>query len=263
MADIRDILYSYDPHQPQDAYVSARQGMKKALPKRFYTAVSVEAGEGGHLILLDGKKARTPARHPLALPNRAAADLVAAEWEAQVNEINPAEMHATRIANIGIDRVDEVRAEIIAEIAKYATTDLVCYRAEAPAELVIRESAAWDPVLHHIRARHGATFVLSQGIGFATQDAAAIDAVAQAAGRIADPIALAALQTLVTIAGSALIPLALADGALDAETAFAASSVDEDWNAQLWGADEEAEFRRARRWAEFSAAAGLLRALNG
>lgn len=263
MTDLRDILYPNDPHQPQDAYVSARQGMKKPLPKRFYTSVSVEAGEDGYLILLDGKKARTPARHLLALPNRAAADLVAAEWDAQITEINPAEMHATRITNIGLDRVNAVRDEIIAEIAKYATTDLVCYRAANPQELVARESALWDRVLDHVRETHGVRFVLSQGVGYSEQDPAAIAAVADAAAKITDPVALAALHTLVTLAGSALIVLAFVDGALTAEEAFAAASLEEDWNAQLWGADEEAEFRRARRWAEFAAASALLRALNG
>ena len=263
MTDLRDILYPTDPHQPQDAYVSARQGMKKALPKRFYAVVSIEDGEAGHQILLDGKRARTPARHLLALPSRAAAECVAAEWEAQVSEINPADMHATRITNIGIDRVNDVRDEVIAEIAKYATTDLVCYRAAAPAELVARESALWDRVLDHVRQAHGARFVLSQGVGFAAQEPAAIAAVATAAARVANPVALAALQTLVTIAGSALIAIAFVDGVLTAEDAFAAACVEEDWNAQLWGADEEVEFRRARRWAEFSAAAALFRALQG
>ena len=261
MSDMRDILYPDDPSQPKDAYVSARSAMKKAMPKRFYTVVTVEAGEGGFLVLLDGKRARTPGRNLLALPNAAAAQCVADEWAAQGETIEPADMHATRIANVGIDRVDAVRDEVIAEIVKYAGSDLVCYRAEGPDGLVARETAAWTPVLDHVRNRHGARFVLSQGIGFAAQPAAALAAVEAACRRFDNPIALAALDTLVTLSGSALIPLALADGALDAETAFAAASVEEDWNTHLWGEDAEAAHRRARRRAEFLAAARLLASL--
>lgn len=262
MTDLRDLLYPEDPHQPKDAYVSARQGQKRALPKRFYQNVTVEAGEGGFLVLLDGKRARTPARHFLALPTKAAAELVVAEWAAQVAEIDPTEMHATRIANIGIDRIYQVRDEVIDEIVKFAGTDTVCYRAEAPDGLVARETAVWTPVLDHARTHHAARFVLSQGIGYAEQPAEALAAIRAAYARTQNPIALAALHTLVTLAGSALIPLAFADGALDAEAAYAATSVEEDWNIQFWGEDAEASFRRARRRAEFLAAAGLFLAIG-
>lgn len=261
MSDIRDLLYPDDPHQPKDAYVSARQGQKKALPKRFYAEVTVEAGEGGYLILLDGKRARTPGRHLLALPTRGAAELVAAEWAAQVTHIDPADMHVTRIANVGIDRVDAVRDEILDEIVKYAGTDLVCYRADSPDALIARETAQWSPVLEHARRHHDARFLIAEGIGFTMQPPAALDAVRAAYARIRQPIGLAAAHTLVTLSGSALIPLAVLDGAMDAEAAFGAASVEEDWNTHLWGEDEEAAFRRTRRWQEFSAAAGLLKAV--
>lgn len=261
MSDIRDLLYPDDPAQPKDAFVSARQAMKKPLPKRFYKDVTVEPGEGGHLILLDGKRARTPARNLLALPTDAAAQLVAAEWAAQTTEIDPAEMHATRIVNIGLDRVGAVRAEVIDEIVKYAGTDLVCYRADAPEGLVTRENAAWNPVLEHVRRHHGARFVLSQGIGYAEQAPAALAAIRAAYGRVESPLALAALHTLVTLSGSALIALSFADGVITAEDAFAAASVEEDWNTHLWGEDAEAAHRRARRQREFMSAAALFRAL--
>lgn len=259
---MRDVLYpDLPPHEPKDAYVASRSTMQKALPKRFYKAVGVEEGEGGFLVTLDGKRARTPGRNPLGLPVRAAAEILAAEWAAQDTHINPSTMHATRIANIGIDRVGAVRNEVIDDMAKYAGTDLVCYRAEGPEGLVACENAAWDPVLAHMRARYGVTFRLSAGIPHARQEPAALVAVRDAFARVENPVALAALHTLVTIAGSALIPLAFSDGVMDAETAFAAATVDEDWNARLWGEDTEAQDRRRRRHAEFMTAAALFRAL--
>lgn len=261
---MRDILYpESDVWQGgDDAVARARASQARPLPKRFYKDVTVEAGEGGFLVLLDGRKARTPGKNLLGLPNLAAAELVAAEWSGQGAHIDPAEMHATRIANVGLDRVAAVRDEVIDEMVKYAGTDLVCYRADAPDGLVARETAAWTPVLDHIRARHGARFILSQGIGHVAQEAAALAAVRAAFARFGSPVALAALSTLVTLSGSALIPLALADGALDADAAFSAAHVEEDWNTHLWGADAEAEARTARRRAEFMAAAGLMKALG-
>lgn len=261
MSDMKDLLYPEDPATPKDAYVSVRAAMAKPQPKRFYTEVSLEAVDGGFAILLDGKRARTPGRALLALRTRVAAEQVAAEWAAQERVIDPANMHATRIANVGIDRIGAVREEVLDDIARYAASDLVCYRAEGPDGLVARENAAWTPILDHVKARYGAPFVLAAGIGFQRQPETAIAAVRAAFARIGDPVALAGAQTLVTLAGSALIPLALIDGALAAEVAFDATSVEEDWNTHLWGEDSEAAHRRARRRAEFLAAAGLFRAL--
>lgn len=258
---MRDILYPDDPDQPRDAYVSARKSMARPLPKRFYTAATVGERDGRFAILLDGKPALTPARHPLALPTPEAAAIVAAEWEARTDTIDPLEMHATRLANVGIDRIAAVRDEVIDDAAKYARSDLTCYRAAAPDGLVARETAQWDPVLAHVRHLYGATFMLSEGIGFAEQNEHAVSAVRDAVADIADPVALAAFHTLTTLGGSVLIALALRDGALDAEAAFDAASIEEDWNAHLWGEDAEAAERRARRKAEFLQAAALLRSL--
>ena len=261
---MRDILYPESEvwQGGDEAVARARASQARVLPKRFYSTVTVEPGEGGHAVLLDGRRARTPGKALLALPSRAAAEIVAAEWAGQGDHIDPAEMHATRIANVGIDRVAAVRAAVIDEMAGYAGTDLVCYRAASPDGLVARETAAWTPVLDHIRSRHGARFALAEGIGHVAQDPAALAAVHAAYARFDDPVALAALSTLVTLCGSALIPLALVDGALDAEAAFAAAHVEEDWNTHLWGEDAEALARTARRRAEFMAAAGLLKALG-
>lgn len=257
---MRDILYPEDEawRGGDDAVSRARSSLQRPLPKRFYKDVTVGEEEGGFAILLDGRRARTPARNLLALPTRAAAEVVAAEWAAQVDVIDPAEMHATRIANVGIDRVEAARAEVIDEMVRYAGTDLTCYRAEGPEGLAARESAAWDPVLAHARERHGARFILSQGIGHAAQPEASQEAVRAAFAAVASPVALAALHTLTTLSGSALIALMLLDRAIEPDAAFAAASVEEDWNTHLWGEDAEAAHRRVRRKAEFEAAAALL-----
>lgn len=258
---MRDLLYPEDSNGAEDAFVSARGASARQLPKRFYTLVSVEAADGGHRLLLDGKPALTPGRRPLALATPAATQIVAEEWSAVDGRIDPALMHATRIANVGLDRVGAARDAVVDDAAKYAASDLVCYRADGPEGLVACESAAWDKVLEHIRKAHGASFVLSEGIGFAEQPEASRDAIRAAVAGIADPVALAAFHTMTTIAGSVLIALMVADGAMPADEAFAAASVEEDWNARLWGEDAEASARRARRRAEFLAAAGLLGAL--
>lgn len=259
---MRDILYPDDPEQPKDAYVSIRKSMEKALPKRFYTHAGVEHRDDTWQIVLDGRPARTPARHPLALANEAAAAIVVAEWEAAKEVIDPGKMPATRIANVGIDRVQAVRDAVIEDVVKYARSDLTCYRAAEPVGLVERENSHWNPVLEHCRNKHRAAFILSEGIGYATQSESAVDAVRSAVAEIADPVALAAFHTLTTLAGSVLIALAFKDGALDAEAAFIAGSVEEDWNAQLWGEDAEAVERRQRRRADFLTAAALFDALE-
>lgn len=259
---MRDILYPGDPDRPKDVYTSARKSMERPLPKRFYKEATFEAGPSGFRILLDGKPALTPGRKPLALATAVAAAQIAAEWNAAEKVIDPSKMHATRMANIGIDRVDAVRDAVIEEAVKYARSDLVCYRAAMPEDLVALEDATWNGVLDHARSRYGANFVLSQGIGFAEQSESAVAAIRAGVARIADPVALAAFQTMASIAGSVLIPLAWLDGALDTEAAFSAGSVEEDWNARLWGADAEAVARRERRHAEFLAAAELIQALG-
>jgi chaperone required for assembly of F1-ATPase len=259
---MRDILYPDDPEQPKDAYVSIRKSMEKPLPKRFYRQAGIEPADGGWRIVLDGRPARTPARYLLALPNEQAAAIVAAEWQAAGEVIDPGRMPATRIANVGIDRVGAVRDAVIEDIVKYARSDLVCYRAADPEGLVEQENRHWTPILDHLREQHRAVFVLSEGIGFATQPETAVDIVRGIVGGIAEHVALAAFHTMTSIAGSVLIPVALKDGVLDAEASFDAASVEEDWNAHLWGADLEATERRARRRAEFLAAAALFKALE-
>jgi chaperone required for assembly of F1-ATPase len=238
------------------------------LPKRFYKAVTVaptSPQEGGDQVAfglrLDGKPVRTPARNELRLPTRALAEAVAAEWEAQGERVDPATMPLTRLANSVIDGVVVRAGEVRAGIVKYAGSDLLCYRAEGPAELVRRQAQAWDPVLDWARRVHGAGFAVAQGVMPAEQPAAARAAVAQVLEPYG-PFALAALHVMTTLMGSALLALAHAQGRLSAGEAWAAAHVDEDWQISQWGEDAEATAARERRWAEMQAASRLLQLLG-
>ena len=231
---------------------------RPALPKRFYTTAEAVERDGLWTVALDGKVTRTPGRAPLAFADRALADEVAAEWAAQGETIDPATMPLTRLANAAIDGVAGEREAVAAEIVKFAGSDLVCYRADAPERLVARQSAQWDPVLAFARDELGARFVLAEGVMFVEQSAEALEAVDRAVPRD-DPFVLAALNVMTTLTGSALIALAVHRGALSLDEAWAAAHVDEDWNVELWGADAEALARRAARRRDMDAAVRMVR----
>jgi chaperone required for assembly of F1-ATPase len=235
-----------------------QRGMRPALPKRFYKEASVAAGGGGFEVLLDGKPMRTPAKRALALPSRPLAEAVAAEWAAQDETIDPRDMPLTRLANVALDRVAADPEGVADEIAKYAGTDLVCYRAGEPEGLVAAQKAAWDPVLEWARDALGARFVCAEGVRHVAQSPDTIAAVRAEIVKISSALALAALASATALSGSALIALALARGMLSADAAWAAAHVDEDWNVARWGEDAEAGMRRAARRAEFDAAAKVL-----
>lgn len=240
----------------------AQRAMRPSLPKRFYKQAAAGKYEGAFAVLLDGKPVKTPGRNVLALPARALADAAAAEWAAQGEHIDPATMPLTRLANVALDRVAAEDAAVAAEIAKYAGSDLVCYRATDPAELVAQQGAAWDPVLFWARDELGARFTCAEGVRHVAQPEAALAAVRAAVDAMQRPFGLAALASATALAGSALIALALARGHLSADAAWAAAHVDEDWNIARWGEDAEAAARRAARRAEFGAAAQVLAALG-
>ncbi|WOJ89013.1 ATP12 family protein [Methylocapsa polymorpha] len=248
--------------EPIDPAAMARRDLQKALPKRFYKEATAQAQNGAFVLLLDGRGAKTPARNKLALPTLAAAEAVAAEWAGQDDVIDPLAMPLTRIVNSTIDGVAREMGATADEIAKFAGSDLVCYRAGEPEALVRAQAAAWDPVLDFARERLGARFICAEGVIFVEQPEPARRALKEAVGRVAQggpaaPFALAALHVMTTLTGSALIALAVAHGELTPEDAWAAAHVDEDFQMRIWGADEEALRRRARRWKEMEAAAML------
>ncbi|BDA84768.1 ATPase [Aureimonas sp. SA4125] len=232
------------------------------LPKRFYTAVSVVTAEGGGFsIELDGRGLRTPLRRKLVVPTRALAALLASEWEAQKERIDPATMPLTRLANTVIDGIADDPGSVRADLAGYIETDMLFYRAGYPERLVERQRAAWDPIIAEAERRIGSRFVLAEGVMHAAQPPASIAAFRQRIDAVEDPFAVAALHQMTTLTGSALLPLGIAEGWLDADLAWEAAHVDEDWNIGLWGGDAEAEARRAARYADMRAAVILLQAL--
>ncbi len=247
----------HDPAR-HDPVRIARAAMKKQLPRRFYAEAKVEPVTGGFELRLDGRSARTRLRHPLGAEREDVARLLAAEWGAQQEIIDPATMPITRILFAAIDHVAAAMAEVRADILKYAASDLLCYRAVEPERLVALQAASWDPVLTYFRDSHHAPFRLGVGITYVEQPAASLEVLAERVAEIDSPQRLAALHVVTTITGSALLALALEAGVLDAGAAFAAGEVDGDFEVSVWGADDEARERRENRWIDFAAAAALL-----
>ncbi len=252
-------LFETSPRE--DPLTAARRSMRSPLRRRSYHEAGVREDPGGHCVTLDGKPVRTPAGRSLGAPTQSLAQAIANEWQAQREFIDPATMPLTRLANAIIDGVADTPAPVVAEIEKYLASDLLFYRASAPQRLRERQGALWDPVLAWARDTLGADFKLGEGIVHVAQPEAALRSGAAAIP--SDPWRIGALHTVTTLTGSALIALALLQGAVTTEEAWQAAHVDEDWNMEQWGRDELALERRAFRFAEFQAAAAVLRALGG
>ncbi|WP_075288751.1 ATP12 family chaperone protein [Pararhizobium arenae] len=261
MPDIRDDLTGAlsDPDPVRRAQIQ----MLKPLPKRFYTTVTVAPAEaGGYAVLLDGRNVRTPAKNPLTVPTEKVAALLAEEWDAQKDVINPATMPVTRLANTALDGVaNDIRA-VFDDILKFSGTDLLCYRAAEPEGLVARQTERWDPILSWAADSLGARFILAEGIVHQEQPRAATNAFAGALRAYATPLGLACLHTITSLTGSALLALAFAERRISAEEAWELAHIDEDWQIEHWGTDEEAFQRRENRWQDMQAAAKTLDALR-
>ena len=258
MRDLLSDLEAGSHLSDPDPVKRAQNQMKAPVAKRFYETVSVGRGEGGFAVLLDGKPVRTPGKAVLTLPNEAAAAIVAEEFAAQSEKIDPVTMPATRLVNTAIDGVAADTQAVIEDILRYASSDLLCYRADGPEALVARQAEAWDPVIDWARAHLGARFILAEGIVHVTQPREAIGAIGIHLARRDEPLRLAALHLMTTLTGSALLALAVEEGELSAESAWAAAHVDETWNAEQWGEDYEAAARNRARWYDFSAAVRIL-----
>jgi len=240
----------------------AQAAMRTPLPKRFYKEATVEKTAGHFAVLLDGRSAKTPARNALALPNAPLAAVVAAEWNAIEGNIDPVQLPLTRLANLAIDAIANAPQPVIDEIVQYASSDLVFYRADNPPGLVTLQNERWNPILDWAAAKLNARFLLSEGIVHVRQSDEALTAVREATDKLSKPFALGAAASATNIGGSALIALALADGAVSGDEAWNAAHVDEQWNISQWGEDAEAQRRFAARHAEFTAAAKMLALLR-
>ena len=237
---------------------AARSNMRAEPVRRFYGEVGVREDDGLHVLTLDGRDALTPGRNRLAAASRPLMERVAEEWARQGEALDPADMPVTRLLNAAIDGVSRTMEKTRAEIVAYAGSDLLCYRAEAPESLAERQRLAFDPVLDWAAEVLGARFRLAAGVMHVAQAPEALAAVRSALAAYDDPAALAGLSVATTLTGSALLALAVARGFLTPGEAWAATHVDEDFQNELWGVDEEAQARRAARWREFEAAASAI-----
>ena len=226
--------------------------------KRFWTEVTVDADRA---IRLDARPVRTPGRAPLALPTAALAEAVADEWRAVGETLDPRAMPLTGLANAAIDRIAPATAEFAAGLAAYAESDLLCYRADAPVELVARQAATWDPLLDWARDRYDVHFEIVTGVMHHAQPPTTVARLAEAVTS-RDAFHLAALSPLVTLTGTLVGALALAEGAATADALWQAAMIDEDWQAERWGEDSLATQAREGKRRDYDAAARFLSLLD-
>ncbi len=212
--------------------------------KRFYKRPAARPADAGFGVYLDDKPLRTPARAPLVVPSEALAGAIAAEWAEQGEEIRVTELPLTRLASTVLDLVTPRRAEVVADIAKYAGTDLVCYRAAHPPALVARQHEAWQPLIDWATLRFDAALEVTIGVVPITQPAVTLRAFTAAVDAYT-PMELGALHLATTACGSLVVGLALIEGRLDVEGAFSASQIDETYEIEQWGEDAEQTQRRA------------------
>lgn len=211
-------------------------------------------------VTLDGQPIKTPGKRPLQLPTMALAEAIAAEWQAQGEKIDPATMTLTKLANTAIDRVAPSRVRIIAEMIDYAGSDLVCYRADRPPDLVASQRQHWDPVLAWAAAQLRADLVTATGVVHVPQPQAGLEALRTHFESI-ESFALTAIHNMMTLTGSGLIAAMVGKGALTPEHAWAAAHVDEDYQIAHWGWDNEAKAKRTLRQREFDYCFEFLRLL--
>lgn len=223
-------------------------------PKRFWSDVAVVPEGEDYAVTLDGRPVRTPLKARLAVPTRAFAEEVAREWEAQAEVLDPNTMPATRLANAAIDKVAASRDEVVAMLASYGASDLLCYRAEGPEKLIAREREGWDPLLAWSAEALGADLAVGSGIMPVEQAPGDLQRLREPLEAM-DAFELAAFHDLVALSGSLVLALAVAMGRLSAEEAWRLSRLDEDFQIEEWGEDEEAAQAAARRRAAFLDAA--------
>ncbi len=240
-----------------------RERYERPLPRRFYDDVSVNEADGGFAVLLDGRPLKTPLKRAFVVPTRALAEAVAAEWRAQEERINPATMPMTGLSNAAIDKADasqpeNERAALQAHVRELVAHDMLCYRAEAAQPgLAERQRRAWDPLIDWAEDALGARLHLAEGIMPVEQPEQAVNALVRPYEEAA-PFTFVPLFSMATLTRSAVIPLAVMHGRISPEDAWEASVLEERWNMELWGEDEQAARRMAHRRAEFMAAARFL-----
>lgn len=228
--------------------------MAEWAPKRFWKEAAVADLPEGFAVRLDGRPVRTPGKAPLVVPTRALAQAIAAEWDAQAERVDPETMPYTRAANAAIDKVTPRFDDVARMLADYADADLLCYRAEGPDALVQRQAAAWDPLLDWADKALGARLVPVSGVMHMPQPGESLRALGNRVFALT-PFELTALHDLVTISGSLVIGLAVIHEGREVAELWETSRIDEIWQEEVWGVDEEAAERTENRRKAFHHAA--------
>ncbi|WBU57633.1 ATP12 family chaperone protein [Paracoccus sediminicola] len=235
--------------------------MSEWKARRFWKQADAEPAEGGFRVALDGRPVMTPGKQRLILPTAALAEAVAEEWDAQGDVIDPLSMPLTRAANSAIEKVTPQFDAVADMLAAYGGTDLLCYRAADPEELRARQEARWNPLLDWAETALGARLAVTQGVMPVAQDADALTRLRDRIGAL-DPFRLTGLHDLVTLPGSLILGLAVKEGRLSAAEAHELSRIDEEYQAEIWGRDEEADTAAANRREAMQQAARFLGLLN-
>jgi chaperone required for assembly of F1-ATPase len=228
--------------------------------RRFWKEAEVTAEENGWGVALDGKPLRTPARNALGVPTEALANAIAEEWNSAGGTVEPRDMPLTGLANAAIDHVAPDPEAFSADLTKYGESDLTCYRADGPRDLISRQEQNWDPLLAWARRRFDVDFRTTSGIVHVPQPEATVQRLSHGVSSL-DAFRLAGLSPLVTIGGSLVVALAVTEGAVTPEDAWDAVTIDERWQAEQWGADPEAEAALHAKRRDFLAAARFLELL--
>lgn len=253
---MREFLEDALDHR-DDGYGRAQRSLKPDLPKRFYKLATSGELPDGHAILLDNRPTRTPGRVPVRVPSKALAELMAAEWNAQGDEIDAETMPIVRLVNSGIEGGADIVPAMREEIVKYAGSDLLYYRADTPAELLAEQERHWDEILTALARKYEIGFETTRGISHVAQPMPTLEKVSE---KLAQNglFSLTALMLITSITGSALIALALRDKLVTPDAAWDAAHVDEHYNMRLWGADSEALKRLEKRRRDFDAGITVL-----
>lgn len=262
MRDILSDLSSDDAAAEKDPVKISQKAMRKPLPKRFYEQVAIQETDGHYGITLDERPLKTPGRNLLRFKHRVFAERLAAEFDAQAKEINPATMPFYRLVNTAFDGVATDMQAVREDIIRFSGSDLLCYRAEGPDALVALQSEHWDEPLDWIAGLVGSRFVLAQGIMHVGQPKAATAGFGVLVGQFDDPLGVSAFHVMTTLTGSAILALAVMKAEMTPLEAWTAAHVDEDWNIAQWGEDAHAQALRASKWIDMQVAGFVASTLN-
>lgn len=218
--------------------------------KRFWKNAEVVDKGDAFTVTLDGRDVKTPAKALLLVPSRPMAEAIADEWQAQGDRINPLTMPVTRSANAALDKVATQHAEVAELVADYGGSDLICYRADGPRGLVERQNKAWDPLVDWSATALSAPLKITSGVMPITQSKSTLKALHDATLSL-DPFRLTAFHDLVSLSGSLILGFAVVEDHVPVDKAWAISRIDEEWQIEQWGEDEEASEQAEIKWQAF------------